>query len=273
MAQRSDARPGRMAVMSEFSSIVAGGVVRVIDDAPAAGAWNMSVDEALAHSVAARGAADQGVATLRFYRWSPATLSLGYFQALADRESHAASRECPVVRRSTGGGAILHDHELTYSFVAPAKIGDRGAAEGLYDLFHDTLVETLAGFGVEAYRQPATEAALDGKFLCFERRAKGDLICRGAKIVGSAQRRSHGAILQHGSILLAASPFAPELPGIAELAGREFSDSELSQTWTAKLALRAGWSVEPGESTPTELRFATEQEAERYGASEWTAKR
>lgn len=228
----------------------------------------MSVDEALAAS-----AAERGVATLRFYRWSPATLSLGYFQALADRESHAASRDCPVVRRSTGGGAILHDRELTYSFVAPAKIGDRGAAEALYDLFHDTLVTTLSDFGVEAYRQPATDAALDTKFLCFERRAKGDLICRGAKIVGSAQRRSHGAILQHGSILLAASSSAPELPGIAELAGRELSTAEISRAWTERLRTTGRWSTARDELSDVERRSAREHAESRYGAVDWTAKR
>jgi lipoate-protein ligase A len=259
--------------VSAFSSIVASGIVRVIDDAPAAGAWNMSVDEALAHSVATRGAADQGVATLRFYRWSPATLSLGYFQSLEGREGHTASRECPVVRRSTGGGAILHDRELTYSFVAPAKIGDRGAAETLYDLFHDTLVATLADFGVAASRQPTTEAALDTKFLCFERRARGDLICGRSKIVGSAQRRSHGAILQHGSILLAASPFARELPGIAELAGVTVPEDSLISRWIANLSSASGSHFELDGRTPAEDAFATEQETGRYSASEWTAKR
>lgn len=253
--------------MSEYQSI-GSDVVRILDDGPAAGAWNMSVDEALAKT-----AAEEGVATLRFYRWSPATLSLGYFQSLADRDGHAASRDCPVVRRSTGGGAILHDRELTYSFVAPAKIGDRGAAEALYDLFHDTLVETLAQFGVAAHRQQATEPALDSEFLCFRRRAKGDLIYRGAKIVGSAQRRSHGAILQHGSILLAASSFAPELPGIAELSGVEVSEDAFVSRWITSLASASGAGLHPGERTPAEDAFATQQVAERYDASEWTTKR
>ena len=73
----------------------------------------MAVDEALLID-----AAENGVATLRFYQWSEPTLSLGYFQRYDDRDQHAASRECAVVRRQTGGGAILHDRELTYSLVA-----------------------------------------------------------------------------------------------------------------------------------------------------------
>ena len=76
---------------------------RLIVDPPASGAWNMAVDEALLESVA-----DGGPATLRFYQWSEPTLSLGYFQPYADREQHEASRELTVVRRSTGGGALIH---------------------------------------------------------------------------------------------------------------------------------------------------------------------
>ena len=76
----------------------------------------MGVDEALLMD-----AVENGVATLRFYQWSEPTLSLGYFQRYADREQHTASRNCAVVRRQTGGGAILHDRELTYSLALPAN--------------------------------------------------------------------------------------------------------------------------------------------------------
>src|SRR5882724_9809402 len=90
--------------------------LRLIIDPPAHGAWNMAVDEALLES-----AAVDGIATLRLYQWSEPTLSLGYFQPAADRQTHPASRECPLVRRASGGGAILHDRELTYSLAIPEK--------------------------------------------------------------------------------------------------------------------------------------------------------
>src|SRR5688500_9559950 len=90
--------------------------LRVITDPPASGAWNMAVDEALLES-----AATGSVATLRFYEWHEPTLSLGYFQPAADREQHAASRACPLVRRASGGGAIVHDRELTYSLAWPLR--------------------------------------------------------------------------------------------------------------------------------------------------------
>ena len=88
--------------------------VRLIIDPPSPGPWNMAVDEVLLMD-----AVENGNATLRFYQWSEPTLSLGYFQAFADRKQHFASRNCAIVRRQSGGGAILHDHELTYSFVLP----------------------------------------------------------------------------------------------------------------------------------------------------------
>src|SRR5688572_19512152 len=88
--------------------------LRIVFDPPASGPWNMAVDEALLHSTA-----EGGQATLRFYTWEEPTLSLGHFQTLAEREQHQASLACPLVRRASGGGAILHDIELTYSICLP----------------------------------------------------------------------------------------------------------------------------------------------------------
>src|SRR4051812_39572627 len=86
----------------------------LIIDAPADGAWNMALDEALLHA-----AESDGTATLRFYGWREPTLSLGYFQKHVDRALHSASENCTLVRRTSGGGAILHDRELTYSIALP----------------------------------------------------------------------------------------------------------------------------------------------------------
>src|SRR3954464_5256758 len=82
--------------------------------APPDGAWNMALDEALLHR-----AETDGMATLRFYGWREPTLSLGYFQQHADRALHPASENCTLIRRASGGGAILHDRELTYSIALP----------------------------------------------------------------------------------------------------------------------------------------------------------
>ena len=85
-------------------------------DPPGDGAWNMAVDETLLEAAAA-----EGLCSLRFYQWAEPTLSLGYFQAYADRNQHEASRQSAVVRRASGGGAIMHDFDVTYSLAVPER--------------------------------------------------------------------------------------------------------------------------------------------------------
>lgn len=243
--------------------------LELIVDPPAAGSWNMGVDEMLMQR-----AAEQGVATLRFYEWSPATLSLGYFQNAADRTGHAASLESALVRRSSGGGAILHDRELTYSISLP--IGHPLAAdpETLYRRMHGLLLESLTEFGLTATLNEHALLQIGGEpFLCFERRAVGDVVLDGFKICGSAQRRRRGAILQHGSILLARSPAAPELPGIAELSGKVVAGAEL------RSSLIEGWRRTFGPLSDfvgfnDMERAAVERHiAEKYGTDAWTKRR
>ena len=188
---------------------------RLFIDPPASGAWNMAVDETLLES-----AADGGGFSLRFYRWQEPTLSLGYFQQYDDRWQHAASLNCPAVRRATGGGAILHDREITYSIAVPP--GHRLAVKhiALYETIHAALIDVLAGYGIHASlcQAKAGKCGRSQPFLCFQRRSPGDVLLSDVKIAGSAQRRCRGAVLQHGSVLLARSPAAPELPGLAEVA-------------------------------------------------------
>lgn len=223
--------------------------LRLLFDPPASGTWNMAVDEALLESAAA------GLATLRFYQWNEPTLSLGYFQCAADREQHAPSRKCPLVRRASGGGAIVHDCELTYSIALPMGDSRTTAATSLYNTCHESLVQALAHFGVQAaLHRPACDADRSGRddrppaqpFLCFARRTCGDIVCQNFKIVGSAQRRRRGAVLQHGSILLSESLRAPELPGIAQLVGVQITADDLAQAWSSSLAIRLGASTQGG---------------------------
>src|SRR5688500_12298617 len=108
---------------------------RLIVDSPANGSWNMALDEALFQTTQS-----SRQVTLRFYQWSAPTLSLGYFQAAADRQKHDASRDCPLVRRSTGGGAIVHDVELTYSLVCPIDHDRSAVAQGMVRQVHSALI-------------------------------------------------------------------------------------------------------------------------------------
>lgn len=264
---------------SQTSDALGHSACRLICDAPGSGAWNMALDEALLDS-----ALHGDTVTLRFYRWSEPTLSLGYFQPLAGRDSHARSRECPVVRRTTGGGAILHDQELTYSLAVPASSPLAKHSTALYGFAHDSLIEALASWGIRAEkvragksdtcgRSPGDRQSSPEPFLCFQRRACGDVVMGEYKVCGSAQRRSHGAILQHGSVLLGTSAAAPELPGIRDLANTTIHENELLAAWLPRLAQRLNLRPIPGDWTPAELHAARSLTTARYTNMGWTGKK
>ncbi len=244
-------------------------ICHVLADGPDSGAWNMAVDEALAEAAAA-----DGEAWLRFYLWSPATLSLGYFQQHESRGAHTASVDCAMVRRASGGGAILHDLELTYSLALPVPDRQVGESPKLYLAVHEALVRALAVFGVVAgVRETPAHAAGPEPFLCFERRAVGDVLLGDVKIAGSAQRRRRGALLQHGSLLLATSKFAPELPGIRELAGKECPIVELTGCWVRELAIKLDLDVRTSVLARSIVDRAMQLEDEKYGSVHWNHRR
>lgn len=242
-------------------------------DEPAGGAWNMAVDEALLEAADA-----DGVSTLRFYRWSEPTLSLGYFQRFEDRGAHCASRECPVVRRASGGGAILHDAELTYSLALPTADRLAAAARGLHDQIQAALAEALAALDVQVRICAALPGPQDSPFLCFQRRGPGDLLLGNWKIAGSAQRRHRGAILQHGSILLATSNFAPELPGLMELTGKQLDLGELANIFRGSLGIRLKLCFNEPANSPSILADELSKRAhqisrEKFAGDAWTSRR
>jgi lipoate-protein ligase A len=249
--------------------------IRLVVDSPAAGVWNMAVDEMLLER-----AAEQGIATLRLYQWTPATLSLGYFQRAEERASHPASLACPIVRRSSGGGAIVHDRELTYSLSLPMQHPLAADAETLYRETHGLLVAVLAELGVAAALNERTLVPLGGDpFLCFQRRSVGDVLVGGFKVCGSAQRRSKGAILQHGSLLVEQSAAAPELPGLRELTPSPLpslaaiADAWLAG-WHAWLARRGVDAVAAGNDfNPAEVAQIQSFAAQKYDAESWTNRR
>jgi len=286
---------------------------RLLLDPPAAGAWNMAVDETLLEAAAA-----EGLCTLRFYQWAEPTLSLGYFQAYADRAGHEASRRSAVVRRTSGGGAILHDIDVTYSLAVSDRHPLGASRLRTYRVVHNALIEVLAGLGIEASLfasdtlgataglsssaaswggsctaippLPVTEGRqcncqpnvarncqpnlrLREPFLCFQRRAPGDVLVKGEKVAGSAQRRCRGAVLQHGSVLLAQSAAAPELAGLKELTAKTILVEEFIQTWLERLsgALAIRWQC--GSLSETHRRRAAQLAAEKYGSPAWTTAR
>ncbi len=242
---------------------------RLIQDGPQEGGWNMAVDEALLESAAA------GQTTIRFYGWSEPTLSIGYFQSHQDRKHHAASRACPLVRRASGGGAILHHHELTYSFATPASARLARDQSRFYEGFHQTLVEVLRRWGGRAAvcSAPAAKNQQEPPFLCFQRHTAGDVLAGPHKIAGSAQRRYRSALLQHGSVLLSRSPFAAELPGIEQRMPVRLSPDELAAEWLA--AITQLWSLEvvPGTLSTIERERAVHVRNRKYSRTSWTHRR
>lgn len=243
---------------------------RLIVDEACDGAWNMAVDEVLLGT-----SAERGEPCLRFYRWATPTVSLGYFQPLAQKQAHTTAANCLVVRRPTGGGAIVHDAELTYSFCVPRGHALAADAMTLYRAIHGSLIAALDDLSVQAELSEADSGVSpeDEPFLCFQRRAKGDVLVRGTKIGGSAQRRPDAAILQHGSVLLHASPAAPELPGIAELTGRAIDPQELIDAWTPRIAERLGVSFQAEAYNKAEIDAANQLVESRYGQDAWNARK
>jgi lipoyl(octanoyl) transferase len=174
---------------------------RLLVDAPAGGAWNMAVDEMLLDGVAAGTTPP----TLRFYEWTPPCLSLGYFQPfeVVDLDG-CQTLGVEVVRRPTGGRAILHDRELTYSVALPASVlGDDGGVLPSYHRLSLALQQGLRQLGVPATLAPesASRAPAHGP-VCFDRPSAHEILLHGRKLVGSAQMRRGQSLLQHGSILI-----------------------------------------------------------------------
>lgn len=170
-------------------------------DAAHRGPVNMARDEALL------GLATQdGIGVLRLYRWAPFTLSFGAHEPALrryDRERIEALG-LPVVRRPTGGRAVWHAEELTYSVAAPEAF--LGSLAESYHAIHTAIADALRSFGasVSLAPRPTEPAALeDGA--CFASPIGGEIVSQGKKVVGSAQLRRGGAFLQHGSILLSGS--------------------------------------------------------------------
>jgi len=226
------------------------------------GARNMALDEALM-----RSALDRKVASLRFYTWAEPTLSLGYFQKHTERLPDVA-----WVRRPTGGDAILHHHELTYCLALPAG-PPWHTSESWLCRMHHAIALALRQFGVETQAVACGQGQRLGPFLCFQHQTPADLRIAGHKVVGSAQRRPHGAMMQHGSILLRTSPHAAQLPGITDLTGVEVATLDLQRAIVDALALETGWSFVPDAWTGREWLNAVDLERDKYATAEWNEKR
>lgn len=243
------------------------GVIRLLNDPPRDGATNMARDEALM----VRAGRGESPPTLRLYQWAPATISLGYFQRYADYEAlKPPAGELPVVRRLTGGGAILHDQELTYSLILPSPHPlTKDGPNRLYELAHDALMAALSDTDLAADRCGVTDDSgpTRGPFFCFARRHCYDVMLGDGKVAGSAQRRTKNAILQHGSIILG-NRFAQQPTASVALPYETLAES-MRAGFAEHFARIVHATLTGGEWTGEELTTA-DSLLGKYAGDEWT---
>ena len=250
----------------------------------------MAVDEAIS-----RGIAEGRVPpTLRFYAWAPPCVSLGRNQPIAGIDlAQIAALGYQVVRRPTGGRAILHTDELTYSLIAPPEHPlMTGYVLDSYLRISHGLVAGLRRLGIAAEEAPGTNrAGPDVSAACFEVPSAYEIVAGGRKILGSAQARRAKSVLQHGSLPLtgdltrlvdclalpdeaARSALRASLAGhaatVAELAGRPVSFDEAVEALCAGMAEALGIELVEAELTDQERAWAAEMMRDRYANSEWT---
>jgi lipoyl(octanoyl) transferase len=221
---------------------------------------------------------------LRLYAFRPATLSLGRFQAAAGVDlERARSDGLSIVRRPTGGQAVLHDNELTYSVVIVRHhVRDLRKRE-IYRFVSDVLADGLRSLGIDA-RYTLERSGRAGNPDCFATTGEYELATPdGRKIVGSAQATTRRASVQHGSIPLDASsrgigrylrapgPGSGKEPAsLGELLGRKVPLAEAIDVFTAAFAARV--ELEPDRLTPEEEALALELANRKYGSDEWNLK-
>jgi lipoate-protein ligase A len=242
----------------------------------------MALDEALMDR-----ARSTGEWVLRVYGWSHPTISLGRNQSAAGRYDldRIRSLGLGIVRRPTGGRAILHDREITYSVTGP--VDDARDLRASYARINQLLLHALRGLGADAEVAVETERSVPpGMSPCFDQPAAGELILGGRKLAGSAQWRAEGALLQHGSILigddqallatLGREPHRepPQPATLSEALGRAPSLTEVAEA--LRSAVRALELTEPSElllGADDELRARTSALVVRYRDDHWTWRR
>ena len=242
----------------------------------------MAVDEALMES------ARSGLTTLRLYGWEPGCLSFGRNQTARGRyDGHAAaSRGYDVVRRPTGGRSVLHHHEITYSVTAPAERW--GGLRDAYALINRALAAGLRELGIPAAVASADDygsAPRPTVRACFRDPLPGEVTVRGRKLIGSAQWRERGALLQHGSLLIhneqalverlrIGGPSASEVPavGLAELLDPVPDVAQVADALASAFATEISQPLEREPLTPGEEARATGL-VERYEDPVWTWRR
>ena len=261
---------------------------RLIQTPPAPGAWNMAVDEAILEAAGSGGV----LPTLRLFAWEPPCLSLGYAQPSSDVDyPRLLERGWQVVRRPTGGRAILHTDELTYSICGPANEPRlAGSVLESYRKLSAGLLLALHLMGTPAESQPAAAAQSHGP-VCFEVPSNYEITVAGRKLIGSAQARRKEGVLQHGTLPLygdlsrivqvlvfpdenARQEAAQKLLGRAatleEVSGHRISWQQAAQVFQQAFEQALNLRLTPAKLTPAELERAAELVDTKYAHDSWT---
>ncbi len=239
---------------------------RFIDSGPASGARQMAVDDALL-TLCGRG---ESPPSLRLFSFRPPCLSLGRFQPASPEVSRELGLE--VVRRPTGGRAVLHRGDICYSVIAPADHPlVAGSIHESYAKIARALAEALAILGLPSLEEAAAQGRLPEADWCFEALAPHELALDGAKLVGSAQLRRDGVLLQQGSIRLAhPNGEPPPAASLEEALGRRLSRREIASALVE--GFRRAWGVQfrRGRLIAEEEQLAQRLERQRYANPTWT---
>jgi lipoate-protein ligase A len=243
----------------------------------------MAVDEAILEAY--ESALSPPAPTLRLYGWSPAALSLGKSQPAAGAHDAVAlaAHAVDLVRRPTGGEAVLHEHERTYAVVAAAGIDPfAGGPVDAYRAVAAALVGGLRRVGVDAHAEEPREGASRRRgTVCFQRTGAWEIVAGGRKLVGSSQFRRRRAFLQHGSIplrqdarrlaeLTGADVDPQRFTDLTSAAGRAVPPEELDAAIVSGFEEAFGVRFETAELKTTEALRAAELRCWKYDSIAWT---
>ena len=258
--------------------------IRLLDTGASPGSLNMGIDEAVLRAVAA----GKSPPTLRLYRWSPDCVTIGYFQSMVDEVDLSACSAAGVdaVRRVTGGGAVFHAAEITYSLVVPE--GHPLAPAEILESYRRVCAGLVAGLGLlglDAFFAPINDIVL----------GEG---ASARKVSGNAQTRKEGCLLQHGTILLDVDPermfsllkvpseklkgrliqdVKARVVGLREALGRQVDYAEAARALAAGCgrawAESCGARLEPASLSPEELEAGREAALVKYGSAAWNLRR
>jgi lipoate-protein ligase A len=259
---------------------------RLLTTPPAHGVWNMAFDESILEAVGS----SRSLPTLRLYAWEPACLSLGYAQPFTDVDiPRLQARGWEMVRRPTGGRAVLHTDELTYSVIAPLNEPRvAGTVLESYRRLAQALVEALnlLSMQVEVNENSSAPHGTSTNPVCFEVPSTYEITVGGKKLVGSAQARRKEGVLQHGSLPLtgdmtrilqvlafpdeesrtrAAGRLLSRATTVEAALGRKVQWDEAARAFISAFGSVLALDLQPGSLTPDENKRAVELVRVKYG--------